>query len=844
MSATTDGLRGRLYDACARRRKGEGAEPLQELLRQLSDADLRQAALWFHENLCAAPDDPVNVWAARQLADRPLGWPPEQAAELLGRVAGAEAPVDPLTLLQHFAELVRLPLAAAAEAGSYDRERLRSLRRQLPAAWGTVAPEIRERLDALIGPEPPADGTGLPAELLDAYDDFGPAMRAAHRELLASPGAAAFLAHCATQGKVRATKRWRREAAALLADAERGEEIVRALLDGMAAQREHPVTELSPVWGEGRAPGIASEANETLVRGLVWAAADLGGEWVVPAVGAVALNAATGLGGSGGTCRNGRIATSAVGVLGEFGGAQGAQAVRALGLLKGPVRNRTVVKGIAKSLEAVAERSGLTPSMIRERAVPSFGLDARGIRDEPLGAYTAALSISAPGAASLGFRGPQGRVLRSAPKSVRDEHGQELAGMREALKQLQALLPVERGRLEEHLMAGTRWAGADWEPYYIDHPVTGSLARALVWEISTDDGVGWTAGLPERTGGGWALAGADGTAVPVAGGSSLRLWHPVRASSDDAGEWRAELVGRELRQPFPQVFREVHRLAPAERASRTHSERFAGHILRYPRARALMVERGWAGPQLGYFSEGREARMERELPRPGELHPSDGEFWRAGLTVALVDQQQSDGGLAALCSTGRLSFERRRGLRGAWEPAELADVPERAGSEAMRDVGLFIGAASIGADPQWQERGEDLDRDRGEERDWDRAYDAYWQDWAFGELTESARVRRAALALLLPRTRIADRVELTERWLRVRGELRTYRIHLGSGNILLEPDDTHLRIVADPTPDREAVFLPFEEDGGLLSQILSKAFLLADDDRIADRTITGPVRRD
>ncbi|WP_434595469.1 DUF4132 domain-containing protein [Streptomyces sp. A5-4] len=686
-------------------------------------------------------------------------------------------------------------------------------------------------------------GKGFPAELLDAYDDFGPAMRAAHAGLLASPGTAAFLAHCATQSKVRATKRWRREAAALLAGAERGAEIVRVLLDGMAGQREHPVTELSPVAGEVRAPGIASEANETLVRGLLWAAADLGAEWVVPTVGGVALNAATGLDGSGGTCRNGRIATSAVGVLGEFDGAQGTQAAQALGRLKGTVRNKTVLKGVAKSLEAVAERSGLTPSTIRERAVPTFGIDARGIRDEPLGAYTAALSISAPGAASLGFRGPQGRVLRSAPKPVRDEHGQELAVMREALKQLRALLPVERGRLEEHLTAGTRWDRADWEPYYIDHPVTGSLARTLVWEISTDGGAGWTAGLPERTGGGWALAGPDGIAVPVADGALLRLWHPVRASPDDTGEWRAELVGRELRQPFPQVFREVHRLTPAERDTGTRSERFAGHILHYPRARALMVERGWAGPQLGYFSEGQETRMLRELPRPGELHPSDGESWRAGFTLALVDQQQSDGGLAALCSTGPLCFERRRGPRGAWEPARLTDVPERAGSEAARDVDLFIGAASIGADPQWQGRGEDLDRDRGQEQDWDRVYDTYWHDWAFGELSESARIRREALALLLPRTRIADRTELTGRWLRVRGELRTYRIHLGSGNILLEPDDAHLRIVADPTPGREAVFLPFEEDGGLLSVILSKAFLLADDNRIADRTITGPVRR-
>ena len=61
-----------------------------------------------------------------------------------------------------------------------------------------------------------------------------------------------------------------------------------------------------------------------------------------------------------------------------------------------------------------------------------------------------------------------------------------------------------------------------------------------------------------------------------------------------------------------------------------------------------------------------------------------------------------------------------------------------------------------------------------------------------------------------------------------------YRIHLGSGNILMEPNDRYLCIV----PARGAasastgkVFLPFEGDG-TLAVILSKALLLAEDKSI------------
>ncbi len=115
---------------------------------------------------------------------------------------------------------------------------------------------------------------------------------------------------------------------------------------------------------------------------------------------------------------------------------------------------------------------------------------------------------------------------------------------------------------------------------------------------------------------------------------------------------------------------------------------------------------------------------------------------------------------------------------------------------------------------------------------------------SFGALTEAAAARRQALERLVPRLRIADRLTLTERFLEVRGDLRTYRIHIGSGNILMAPDDEYLCIVPGRGGHREPkVFLPFEQDGGMLSVILSKAFLLADDTSITDPTITRQLAK-
>jgi hypothetical protein len=164
----------------------------------------------------------------------------------------------------------------------------------------------------------------------------------------------------------------------------------------------------------------------------------------------------------------------------------------------------------------------------------------------------------------------------------------------------------------------------------------------------------------------------------------------------------------------------------------------------------------------------------------------------------------------------------------------VAEVSPLVFTEAMRDVDLFVGVASIGNDPSWH--------DRGDARQVD-----YWQAASFGELTESAEIRRETLLQLVPRLRIANRLAVEGKFLVVRGDLKTYKIHLGSANILMEPNDQYLCIV----PDRGAalnvgpgkVFLPFEESGGRLSLILSKAFLLAEDSKITDPTILRQLGR-
>jgi hypothetical protein len=229
-----------------------------------------------------------------------------------------------------------------------------------------------------------------------------------------------------------------------------------------------------------------------------------------------------------------------------------------------------------------------------------------------------------------------------------------------------------------------------------------------------------------------------------------------------------------------------------------------------------MKQRGWGVVALGpYDNDG--GRQWRDFEQQGIR----AEFWmeHAG------DDLEGGGMIAELASTDQVRFY----LRGEDEPMPVAEVPAIVFSEAMRDVDRFAGVASIAADPEWL--------DSGPER-----YHAYWRQTSFGELTESAGIRREVLRELIPSLRISDRCSLDDRYLVVRGMLRTYRIHLGSGNVLMEPNDQYLCIVPARGKTPAKIFLPFPEDDRL-TVILSKAFLLAGDDRIKDPTILAQIRR-
>jgi hypothetical protein len=528
----------------------------------------------------------------------------------------------------------------------------------------------------------------------------------------------------------------------------------------------------------GEDGGPPPEVGDVL-RGLVWIAAGAGGEDAARALAEMALAGWRKLPWFGPLCA--KAANAAIAALGEIpeGAAQ-------LGHLHSRLKRPTAVQAVDAAIDRAAETLGIPRDEFEERVVPDFGLDRDGRRTVSLGEHTA--ELDAAGALTFGTR-------KSVPKAVKTGHPDELAELKAAAKEIKAMAGSQRLRLERLLLDDRSWTGAAFRERYLEHGLVGPLARRLIWTV---DGV--------------ATLGADIAAL--ADDATVRLWHPVDAAPAEVRDWRARLEEREITQPFKQAHREIYLLTDAERETETYSNRFAAHVLRQHQMAALAHGRGWRYTLQGEFDSGeQEARL--ELPRHGLSAafwldwPSDGELGQTGIYIHVLSDQVriSDGA----------------------GPVPLKRVPVRVFSEVMRDVDLLVGVTSIGNDPTWGDRG-------------DQPFADYWRGFAFGELTEQATVRREVLERLLPKLAIADVATVDDRYLRVRGRLATYRIHLGSANILMEPNDEYLCIVGDRGASPGRLYLPFEGDQ-VLALILSKALLLARDDKIEDRTILSQIRR-
>ncbi len=279
-----------------------------------------------------------------------------------------------------------------------------------------------------------------------------------------------------------------------------------------------------------------------------------------------------------------------------------------------------------------------------------------------------------------------------------------------------------------------------------------------------------------------ALIGLYGERVLIHGGATIA--HPLTLQEADAlNSWQAEIVRRQIVQPFKQIFREIYVITPAEREAVFSSGRLASRRMRGQQATAVLANLGW----ICEYSSADKFFHDLNLV----AHFESGTFY--------YDDDAA--------TTGALSFSKLRYEHGEEHRVALADVPALIFSEVMRDLDLVTVVAHQSAE-------------LGTSRE------------VIQQRASLVRTTMAALGM--------QQVRIDEPHVHIQGSRASYRIHLATAAVYTEAGQ-YLCIVPE-RKKRKSIYLPFEEGGEpLVSEIISKTLLLANDRTISDPTIIAQI---
>ncbi|WAS58392.1 DUF4132 domain-containing protein [Burkholderia ambifaria] len=143
---------------------------------------------------------------------------------------------------------------------------------------------------------------------------------------------------------------------------------------------------------------------------------------------------------------------------------------------------------------------------------------------------------------------------------------------------------------------------AEWRERLVDAPAGAAFSARMIWQARGRDG-STQSFMPEIAKGKVVPRDAAGHACDIAADSDIRLWHPLLADADERLAWQRAIVGRSLRQPVRQAFREYY--VPADDdASASDCAMFEGHVLS---SRPLLASRAAKAGRSAHTTTGSSA---------------------------------------------------------------------------------------------------------------------------------------------------------------------------------------------------------------------------------------------
>ncbi|WP_415892928.1 DUF4132 domain-containing protein [Neptuniibacter sp. PT8_73] len=544
---------------------------------------------------------------------------------------------------------------------------------------------------------------------------------------------------------------------------------------------------------------LLEDTNTAILKGLLWLSPKYARATTPSILRELAKNMFKKVYGYG--IRNAKIANAALYSLANLPDSIG---IKEIVTIRATTKYNAAQIHINRIFEQIAEERGLSIQDLEDMAVSDYGLTSVGKLSTEIGNFTAHIEMISVGKTELSWVVGEKRQ-KTAPKDLRDNCPDEIKALKALVKDLNVASNAHSLRIEAKYYRHESMSYINWLEKFINHHLIGFMGQKLIWFVQESDSskaVIYSDGI---------FVNSGGLPVEIAQDAIVTLWHPAKASAEETLRWRDYLISNEITQPFKQAHREIYLLTDAEKETEIYSVRFSNHVIRQAIFHALAEERGWKQNKGGAWDGGNENWAERHIKSLNLAVIFE--------ATAIEEYGLTNTGMYDCVNTGNVRFVSKddHGTK-----TKLVDIPSIVFSEVMRDIDLFVGIANIGNDPErYDIRG------------------SHWYDSSFGELSQIAQTRPDVLRKILPNLKIGNQLQIKGNFLEVKGKIREYKIHLGSSNILMKPNDSYLCIVEKRKPNN--IYLPFDGDK-ILSLILSKAFLLANDDKIKDKVIISQLR--
>ena len=383
--------------------------------------------------------------------------------------------------------------------------------------------------------------------------------------------------------------------------------------------------------------------------------------------------------------------------------------------------------------------------------------------------YSVYIEIDDLGQSSIKYE-KDGKVLKSLPTKIKTE--KYIEEIKEVHKSLKDQYSRSRKILEQSMEDGVKFYAYEIQTLSAN-PVIAPLIKDLVFKV--DDILGYyednkLIGFDKKSKKLTLIEDIDKDAL-------LTIAHPFDLfNSKQWPLYQQDILGREVKQVFKQVFRELY-VKTKDELKMDKSRRYAGHQIQPTKSIALLKTRRWVvddyeGLQKVYYKENIIAKM-----------------------YAMTDWY-SPAEVEAPTIEDIVFYDRK-----TFELMTIEDVPDLIFSEVMRDIDLVVSIAHVG----------DVDPEASQ---------------------STIEMRRAIVEFNVKLFKLKN-ITFTESHALIKGTRAEYSIHLGSGVIHQKAGAT-IEVLPVHSQHRGRIFLPFIDEDPKTAEIMSKVLLFAQDEKIKD----------